>query len=568
MTANDTHFNIIPTDLEQSLTQTEEFDLLSESDCFPNDDCCINVGGTLFSVSATILQQMHINVNQLIKHDNTPFLDKDPTHFTKVVKCLKKYGYFLTDKLGSFSKGLINELYLYNIIESKLAPRQKLKLVKTVNFSVDNRVINVAIGDYLFQTFSQTLAKSAVLNAALKERSYLDLNTSGVDAKTVRCFLNILRNGYAYVYNQAVLQMLHTYQLAYSQLNDTKATQKIVHPWLTNTSNAYSPLNNDYCECVRTLVPTSNPLWGTEIIFDLAASCLPLITDLWICIDIPTLNPTKSYEYVSMIEYKLFPQITLQMVTLAGERKCVTTNPYLMYLYPLIYQVYANYHSLASLNENKYNGHSKSPIHQIILPLFLLVDYLPMQRITKAELKIQLAAVEQLFVKDSCLLADPKVHLLVSGISTIIQNNPPRFLQTHHFLDYPIENSCYSTYDQVVIPLNTFHFIRSFFFVIVEQSNVLTHQIDQFSDQLIDVIIYQQNKLHSQYNAILLNHYIPLKKLRYSLPKGVYYCCFSNHLGTHQKSSGLKGSDSIIVIRMKKMAGTVRCFFNECVGLI
>ncbi len=133
---------------------------------------------------------------------------------------------------------------------------------------------------------------------------------------------------------------------------------------------------------------------------------------------------------------------------------------------------------------------------------------------------------------------------------------------------FPIINTSNQIYDYVLIPLNKYGLIKDFYFTITNRDDNINGIIDIFVDSLIEIeIIYVQNSenyvIHSKLDSQLLNKYIPLKKLGYSLPLGLYYYTFSSDPCANQMLGGLYGNDYLIRIKIKKMNGIVKFYLRE-----
>ena len=285
------------------------------------------------------------------------------------------------------------------------------------------------------------------------------------------------------------------------------------------------------------------------------------------------------------------------------------------------------YHELTKIGSNKMKilyENNLIDVHRITLPLFLFKEkqnHLPVKKIIskggQIYLVVKLAPLTNIiknYAKDEYLHNLPLLNICLIGnfinfpnampvlgnnnniisipINTELKNKPILYLYDKiHSPITPIDPSANQIYDIVVLPLDKFGYIKDFYFVIVEKDDFINNRIDKFTDGLIELeilritndqkktlpgdkspivlgqvdnsVIYTGASVYCKLDSIMLNQYIPLKKLGHRLPTGIYYYSFSSDPKENKMLGGLYGPGYVLRIKIKKMLGVVKFFVTE-----
>lgn len=358
-------------------------------------------------------------------------------------------------------------------------------------------------------------------------------------------------------------------------------------------------------ENINVLTTTSKLEFDSDILFHLNDKNMMLgdcIDDLLLCIDIPIIKATEPSQYVDFLEYKLIETITVVAHNIKDNSKKVIlqTNGDILYMTPFLEsKYYSHYHEMMSAvgKESKILFEDNLiDIKRIILPLFLLKgqqNHLPIRKLSDSDISVYLivkiSPLTKIFknkTKDIpllniCLIANfirlaPFINVIKNDmtitqvpINIELNNYPILYVyEKNHQLVIPIQTSNNQIYDTTIIPLDKYGFIKSFFFTIVTQENVIANNLDKFENDLIEIEIIKLNNnksifLHSKMDSFLLNSYIPLKKLGYTLPSGMYYYSFSSNPKSNQILGGFDGNSSFIKIKTKKLTGVIKFYIVE-----
>lgn len=355
-------------------------------------------------------------------------------------------------------------------------------------------------------------------------------------------------------------------------------------------------------ENINIITSNTPPKFDTEIVFNLTdpnkdfGEC---IEDLLVCIDIPVLNPIEQFEYIDLIAYRIIDAVSLIYTDGTGAKNLMQTNFDELYLHPIIYcHNTEDYHNFTK-SDNKMKmlyDNNLIDIHRIIVPLFFFnrQNHLPIKKImgkkNSAHIIVKITSLKNIFKNKTkeipllnvCLIANyanlfpftqvmDKNNIVTVPVNTSLKNDPVLYVfnRTHMPL-VPIETSVNPLYDTIIVPLDEFGFIKDFYFTIIEANDSMSGVMNKFADELIELEILNIKNgknvlLHSKLDSIMLNQYIPLKKLGHCLPKGIYYYSFSSDPNQSMMLGGLVGSGYILRIKIKKTRGLIKFYINEYV---
>ena len=137
-----------------------------------------------------------------------------------------------------------------------------------------------------------------------------------------------------------------------------------------------------------------------------------------------------------------------------------------------------------------------------------------------------------------------------------------------HTFIVPIAQSENKIFNTTTIPLEKFGLIKDFVFTISDKHDYITENINKFKDDLIELeILCKYNNeliLHTRLDSVMMNSYIPLKKLGHILPSGMYYYGFSSGLSENRiLGSGLWGKNYFLRIKTNKSDIVAKFYITE-----
>lgn len=605
--------------MEFDLESSEDYDLNSESESI---ECMINVGGKKFSINIKILEKMGIIIDKLPKFESKKngkiaFLDKDPFYFKKSVEIFHIIEKNSNIDITDFSDQLISELIEYKIIDVKFTPIPKIKLQKIVSLpDIIGKKIKIIIQDYQFEILSETLSKSDFFMKQINENNKLELHDT--NPKIFRYVLNLLRNGELFHINNEIMDLLIKYDIDIIKIKDNKNTETIVSHYIYHDPNLnkskinslisniskqnllsnlydpeyYLPNNNGLyinCENYNIVHTQDKLLFDSNLHFNLINNqnntC---IDDLLFSIDIPIINPIEKYKYVDNLAYNIIEEISVYVIDNIKQTKILYTNNDLIYLHPLLYKNNsAGYHEILESCNNKvkvlYNN-NLIDIHRITLPLFLLSDcknHIPLYKIgKKIIIEVKIGSLKNLFIDqiknipllNACIITN---NITLSNISPLSINDNKivyasyntKLIKTEisylyilsHIEKILIKSSINELYNIVEIPLKKFNLIKDLFFTFTNNDNI-------FHDYLIEFeIVDYFNNIYTKIDTLFMNKYIPLKKLKKSLPNGIFYYTFSANPLKNKMLGALEGEKFILRIKTIKTNCMLNLYINEYV---
>lgn len=613
----------------------------------PSPKINLNVGGKVLEMKKKLLEYLGINYLRLPKknHDDsmckdfhtTYFLDRDPYYFTKMIGLIKKYRSDhekIVENIDEYSEQFISELCYYGLIDKKYLPRMKLKLKKMVTFPGKyDCTFKIIVDDQTFETSSVTLSKSKYFESKMKLHKHGKIILRDVDPNIFRYVLNFLRTGELFITTDEIEKQLDKLGVEYEKIENKKTISDVSthyfplgsesiknqlvqyinsfspqnNPYVQLNNNQHLPINNQISASVENIniITTSSKLEFDSILtFNLSACSKNMgdcIEDLVLCIDLPVLKPTESYEYDDFIGYQIVEYVEIvingpDFHASRNEKSLMFTNNELLYLYPLIYSTLSselknNGKKIKMLYEN-----TLIDVYRMMLPLNLLKDRknnLPIKKISlygnTVLLKVKMPSIKNLFkgkAKDIpllnvCLVTNfihlsPVMFLPNKNgtieqvpINTELYMRPLLYVYDHlHSFTVEIQNTANPIYDTVIIPLNNYKLIKDFFFVIVNKEDHIMNRIDRFMDDLIEMEIIeikekQKPVPYCKLDSYLLNYYLPNKYLGHPLQSGIYYYTFSTNPKSSQMNGGLWGSNYLVYLKIKKISGVVRFYATE-----
>lgn len=571
----------------------------------------LNVGGKKFHSNKTLLERL--NIKYTVNRKNPIyFLDRDPHYFSQIIEIIRKSGTDCDDivsDIDEYSDQLISELCFYTLLDKKFLPKPKLKLKRSVGFLACesspirddnnyNNIIKIMVKKQLFDTSIATLSRSTYFTNKIKlnvTNANILVDDIDIDPKIFRYILNFLRQKEMYVNNTAIENYLHKFGIEYNVIENIK-----IHPHIVLHHEPYNTIVLDHqlneippnfksqnmsfeVENIN-IINTENKIeFNSDILFDLGGNKFGnMIDDILLCIDVPVLNPTDNIEYIDLFEYQLIEDLNLIITENHSQHKVLLSSAnHYQYIHPIIYNTNSkDYHQMTKIDGRKMKilyQNNLIDINRIIIPLFLFKskqNSLPIKQITdsnkSAHLIVKTTALNKI-IKNNSNKTVPNLPLLniclianyISSINTPIINS--YIYDRIHSTIVPIPSTANSIYDVTIIPLNKVGFVKDFFFMIIAKDDYVANRIDIFKDELIELeILYVHNNqliLHTRLDSIMMNSYIPLKKLGHTLPLGVYYHSFVP--SNSQSLGGLWGKNYVLKIKTKKMNGIIKFYATE-----
>lgn len=374
----------------------------------------------------------------------------------------------------------------------------------------------------------------------------------------------------------------------------------------------YNPLHcllvSPNAENINNITTTSPLNFDSDIVFNLTEKDLgDCLQDLLVTIDLPTLNirnkslSASDIEYVDYIGYHLIDYVTIT----SNKKVLLQTTGDALYLYPVIYSDQPEkYHEMSKIsvrNMQVLYDNNLINVHRITIPLFLFKDkqnHLPVKKMmtrgVTCQVVVHISPLTRIFKGKSIEIPLLNVNLIgnfinlaptmnvmrenyevhPTPVNTELRGDPIMYLYDKLYsVTAPIQITTNPIYNIAVIPLSTrsnggekVGLIKDFFFIIIENNG--STKIDNFSHELIEIEIMRIKdpknvELLMKLDTFMLNQYIPLTKLGHVLPDGVYYHSFSADPKQCKMMGGLLGVSFYINIKIKKINGFVKFYFNE-----
>jgi hypothetical protein len=543
----------------------------------------LNVGGKKFFLGKNLFKKLQIDPNYLIEERNNGiisyFLDRDPYYFSNIIHLIKKNDE-LKD-LSQYSPSLLNEMKFYHLIDQRSCPSPKLILKNTHVLIENDSIIKIYIKEQTMETKKSTIAKSPKLMDNIVNNE-LHVN---VDHKLFRYVLNYLRTNELYLDHPDIIHLLQEYQienepivnqprkLTYSY--ETKIicplTYQNMEPFLlkklpkgyTEEFPAYRRKFYPSCmESMNYLYSQDEINFGKDITFHLDKLVKgDLIEDLLVCIDLPHLNEG---EYVKNINQVIIEEVSLTLNNLVISY----ATGHSLFFHPVVYKNnYPSYHAISQLKPMQMIFNDEIiQLYRLTFPLFFFDSQNPFPfykyhgKDMQLTLKVKMAPLNQIVKNTS-----QKVPLLnVSVLCNTQYLSPEQMPKTpvsFIFENPQIIHVTLKKPDMIVLPLDSCQFIKDFYFIIMDQDQELV-------DAFIFLELWKNNKLIGSYDNILLNQYIPLKKLGHTLPTGVYYLYFIPGEKDKDALKVFSGTDVLLKIKVQEIKGTLKVFINQSIPFI
>jgi len=383
----------------------------------------LNVGGKKFNIKKDWLEHLNINCSKLHKINSSGkvayFMDRDPYYFSKIIELVKLNEMDNSEfqkNVSEYSEQLISELCFYKLLDNKYRPNPRLKLKRVVGFvdnSQHNNIVKIIIHNQMFETFESTLLKGTFFIDKLRTNKSNKLQLTHTDPKIFRHILNLLRSGNLYVHSNTIMETLNEYGIEYDVIVEKKIDYDIVpchHKYNVNVDQALiatsqyiksrypDMMNNIFVDTNNIITTESEMKFDSNIIFNLNdGEKQNAINDMYICVDIPVINPTDGIEYIDFLEYRLIESVSIYFFDPRTSKTVflMSTIPDYLYIYPVLYTENAtDYHRTANSVTKKlkliYND-TLIDIHRVTLPLFLFESsHLPIKKMVNNGILTQL----------------------------------------------------------------------------------------------------------------------------------------------------------------------------------
>ena len=405
-----------------------------------------------------------------------------------------------------------------------------------------------------------------------------------------------------------VHHMPHSMDSSIRQMNETINILSSTYDYESMSNHEYDPVDNIRAsfntENINIITTHSEIKFDSDIIFELNNQNIgsgDIIEDILVCIDVPILNPMDNIEYIDLFEYHLIENLNVVVSDGHKHEIVVSSIGNYLYMYPIIYHSNASeYHQMTRTDGKKMKvlyQNNLIDVVRITIPLFLFKskqNSLPIHKIKKnnksAYVIIKMTSSQKIIkttgsilhniqsvpLLNVCLIVNyvnlatnlvgPNSCLYPTGAGTCSKCDELYLYDKLYVATVPIQPTSNPIYDTALIPLNKLGFIKDFFFTIIEREDHIANRIDKFRDELIEVEILNVDDnvmLHSRLDAVMMNSYIPLKKLGHKLPSGIYYYSFSSEPLKNKILGGLWGKNYVLRLKIKKISGVIKFYVNE-----
>jgi hypothetical protein len=514
----------------------------------------LNIGGQMFNLR---VDQLHLFKITYDKHkSDTPFIDRDPKYFIKVIDTISKYGIDqISAGVETYGAQFTNELCKYGFLDVDFKPKPKIVLTKNVSFADSNETRKIVIAQSpngsdkkIFQTLKSTLAKSDYFEELL-DQSDIVLPSASVTADSFRYVLHLLRDGELFYLTPEILTAIEFLKIDYKLSIPQKIHETfVVVPEILQLEHA-SLIETIDLEMCQTIFTKSLLNFGQELTFDLDSMANCLITDIVVCMDLPVLKISDPMEYVDNMPYILIESIKLLV---NGKPHNQILGNYLFYekLMSNSQQNICDKYKILHMGKLLDVNRIFAPTHIISTP----IDN------RNLKLNVKLAAVEK-FVKN-CNANTKLISLLNIFLIVKIKYQPGLSiskLKPFHRVHLIVKeiSSAEEYFNTCNIELGSHQFVNivDFYFSLHSKESTTNGMFDFYRNELIEFKILSHGQIICQTDTISNKYFYKHK----SIPNGIYYQYFCPQ-GIPAKTLDLQ-----LDIYTKKIEGYVLCYVREAI---
>lgn len=555
-------------------------------DIYQNNKIILDVGGTEFLLEEKFLKILNINLDSLITYQNENneqcyFLDKDPYYFEIILSIINESiddNNLLTNKIImqnilNYSNNLISEICNYGIIDKKICPPPKIKLINNSNHQ-KNEIIEIYIGDKYFKTTSDTILHSGYFKKKIIKNKINKLISQG-DPNIFNHVLFLLRNKELFIFDEFIKGILNFYEIKYQDVsNNNNMILNVIGSYYgeikRQTSTLIPKINFHFT------TPNDRINFGDIAYFDIINEHIftgNLLDDILLCIDVPVLDTYKKTKYCKNFQYKIIEKIEIIIYSRDSNEEDILFEKKGIQLY---LNNYINDTKNLSLNIGEkikllYND-VLIDVQRYIIPLYLFIGkkcYLPLDKLVKnkkyVQCRIKIATLNNLIEGE--IIDIPLLNMSLIGRyrnKNYIKyqdedDNKKIYIYTiQHFISFPVIVTDHPIYNTVQICLSEYNKIKDFFIIIIDKNEYDKNNSYYYLDALVELNIIYSHSPHkdliSKLDSYLLKIYEPVTILGQIMPAGIYY----HNLNIEELSGNL-----YLDIKVQKIEGYIFLLLNE-----
>lgn len=577
----------------------------------PISDLFFNVGGKLLHIDNSTCTRLSINPDLLpkiiIDAKEYFFLDKDADYLEKALKVVKilDLGHDIDKVVSKCSSNFLSELCDYGIIDSKYRPTAKA----IINCSKINshRIIRLIFDGTNYDVGEDNISKSSYFKKYIENNDVINVN--GPDKKLFKSALFFIRSNKLYTTSPELLSLLDNLQILYEftsilPIVSTHVSPNLetIHQQINNSTiffepnpnhqfrdaKYHHPKNTFICtdsENIGTISADALPEFDKEVSFTLTnfdKLTGTNIDDIMLSIDI-----SRSDSYVDGLENYIIEYVKL----VKNDDIIIVTKPDMIFMHPILYSDnYESYHGLSSNTKaNKLYKNTLIEINRITIPLYLFEGHdctLPVAKLANTSVVKLIVKMAPMFKISSKEVSILDISLMVNFVNVasrlkyyegttkkiailgkeLVVNNTLHIYNKFHTLRLPIKVlPKESVYDIVQLPLDSFGYIKDFAVAVSDVEQIC--KISEILDAILEIEIVHLDKptvkLYSKLDSMMLNHYVPLRKLGHKLPPGLCYYTFTADPKSNDMLGGLIGSNYIVTVKVRKSHSYVNFYIRE-----